>query len=64
MDMLDEKNQESLIRNLRRIFSRFWKSYFLRKGYKENKIGLIIGIVAALYPLIAYLKLKLMLKND
>ena len=37
---------------------------FLRKGYKENKIGLIIGIVAALYPLIAYLKLKLMLKND
>ncbi len=64
MDMLYENNQETLLRNVRRIFSRFWKSYFLRKGYKENKIGLIIGIVAALYPLIAFLKLKLMLKND
>ena len=63
MDMLDEKNQESLIRNLRRFFSRFWKSYVLRKGYKENKIGLIIGIVAALYPFDCILKIKTNVKK-
>ena len=30
-------------------FSRFWKCFILRKGFKEGKIGLIIGIVAGLY---------------
>ena len=63
LDMKDNKNRETMIRNVRRIFSRFWKCYFLRKGYKEKDYGLIIAIVASLYPLISYLKYKMDL-ND
>ena len=35
-DLESNKNKETLLINIRRIFSRFWKSYFLRKGYKEK----------------------------
>jgi glycosyltransferase involved in cell wall biosynthesis len=56
LDMRENKIKETMFRNVRRIFSRFWKCYFLRKGYKEKKIGLIIAIVASL---ISYLKYKI-----
>ena len=35
--------------SFRKIFSRFLKSYFLRKGYKEGKLGLLICILNALF---------------
>ena len=31
---------------------------FLRKGYKKKEIGFTIALVAAIYPLISYLKYK------
>lgn len=37
-------------------FSRFWKCYVSRKGYKEGGVGLLISILSALYPLVAHLK--------
>ncbi len=57
-DLKFSKSNESLSRNIRRIFSRFWKCYFLRKGYKEKEVGFLIAIVAALYPILSYLKYK------
>ncbi len=45
--------------NVRRIFSRFWKSYVARKGYKEGPYGLMLGIFAGLYPILSYLKARL-----
>ncbi len=56
------KKPESLLINIRRIFSRFWKCFFLRKGYKEKEIGFLIALVASLYPILSYLKYKE--KND
>ena len=63
-DLQDNDNDESFIRNFRRIFSRFWKCYILRKGYKEKEIGLAIAISAGLYPILSYLKYKTETKND
>ncbi len=63
-DLESNKNKETLLINIRRIFSRFWKAYFLRKGYKEKKLGFIIALVASLFPLISYLKFKIQKKND
>lgn len=40
----------------RRLFSRFWKSYVTRKGYKEGVYGVALGLFAGLYPLLTYLK--------
>ena len=62
LDLVNYKKSESLNRNVRRIFSRFWKCFFLRKGYKEKHIGFLIALVASLYPIFSYLKYKE--KND
>ena len=63
-DLKDHNNNESFIRNFRRIFSRFWKCYFLRKGFKEKELGLVIAIIAGLYPILSYLKYKIEHDND
>ena len=62
-DLKEKPDKENLLMNIRRIFSRFWKVYFLRKGYKEKNIGIAIAIVACLFPLISYLKYKFELKK-
>tara|TARA_B100000035_G_scaffold37729_1_gene28471 strand:- start:7067 stop:7825 length:759 start_codon:yes stop_codon:yes gene_type:complete len=63
-DLKEKPGKENLLINIRRIFSRFWKVYFLRKGYKEKNIGIVIALVACLFPLISYLKYKFNQKND
>ena len=45
--------------NVRRFFSRFIKCYFFRKGYREGGYGLVIAVLAGLYPLLSHLKAKL-----
>jgi glycosyltransferase involved in cell wall biosynthesis len=37
---------------------RFIKSYFLKRGFREGLLGILIAILAGLYPLIAYLKAR------
>ncbi len=49
----------STTNNVRRLFSRFFKCYVARKGYREGGYGLIIAICAGLYPLLSHLKAKL-----
>ena len=58
-DLRASKNTESLSKNVRRFFTRFFKSYVQRKGYKEGGYGLILGLFAGLYPLVSYLKATL-----
>ncbi len=45
-------------RNVRRIFSRFWKCYVLRRGYREGAYGFLIALMAGLYPVLSYLKAR------
>jgi len=45
-------------RNVRRIFSRFWKCYVGRKGYREGHYGFLIALMAGLYPILSYLKAR------
>ncbi len=58
IDLKNSNHNETLIRNIRRLFSRFWKCFYLRKGYKEKRIGFTIAIVAAIYPLLSFLKYR------
>jgi glycosyltransferase involved in cell wall biosynthesis len=44
--------------NVRRMFSRFFKCYVRRGGWKEGGHGLIIAVCAALYPMLSHLKAK------
>lgn len=49
----------SFLSHIRRFFSRFFKCYILRQGYREGEYGFLIGLCAGLYPLISYLKATL-----
>jgi glycosyltransferase involved in cell wall biosynthesis len=50
---------ETLRHNVLRIFGRFYKCYWRRKGYREGGWGFLIATMAGLYPIISYLKATL-----
>jgi len=58
-DLRESGKVGSTANNIRRLFSRFFKCYVSRKGYREGGYGLIIAICAGLYPLLSHLKAKL-----
>ncbi len=45
-----------LFSSTRRIFSRFYKSYVGRKGYREGAYGIALALFSALYPIMTYVK--------
>jgi glycosyltransferase involved in cell wall biosynthesis len=49
----------SFASNFRRVFTRFFKCYVQRKGYREGYYGFLIGLFAGLLPLVAHLKARL-----
>ena len=57
-DLKDSGDIGSTVNNVRRLFSRFFKCYISRKGYKEGGYGLLIALFAGLYPLISHIKAK------
>ncbi len=61
---LPKGNQESLARNIYRFFSRFYKCYMRRHGYREGNWGFLIALMAGLFPLISYLKANLESPNE
>ncbi len=58
-DLRDSGNIGSLANNIRRLFSRFFKCYVGRRGYREGAYGFLIALFAGLYPLISHLKARL-----
>lgn len=58
-DLRDSGDIGGLAGNLRRVFSRFIKCFFFRRGYREGGYGLLIAILAGLYPLLSHLKARL-----
>lgn len=51
--------RETYGKNIRRIFSRFFKCYVMLKGYREGKWGFLIALCSGLYPILSYLKATL-----
>ena len=58
-DLRDSGDIGSFPGNVRRIFSRFWKCYIGRRGYREGGWGFLIALCAGLYPILSYLKARL-----
>ena len=63
LDLIDQKNSDSLFKNIRRVFSRFLKNYYKRKGYKEGKLGFLISLLAGLFPLVSFLRAEIKKNN-
>nr|WP_246514303.1 glycosyltransferase family 2 protein [Neoroseomonas soli] len=58
-DLLASGNIGSLASNVRRFFSRGFKSYVSRKGYREGGWGVLLALCTGAFPLLSYLKAKL-----
>jgi glycosyltransferase involved in cell wall biosynthesis len=58
-DLRDSSEIGSFANNLRRLFTRFFKCYVRRKGYREGGYGFLIALCAGLYPLVSHLKASL-----
>ena len=58
-DLRDSGDIGSFGHNVRRIFSRFWKCYVSRRGYREGSYGFLIALMAGLFPILSYLKARL-----
>ena len=58
-DLRDGGEVGTLASNVRRLFSRFFKCYVRRKGYREGGYGFLIALFAGLYPLLSHLKARL-----
>lgn len=57
-DLRDSGQIGGLLNNVRRLISRFFKCYLMRKGYREGGYGFLIALFAGLYPLLSYLKAR------
>lgn len=57
-DMVEHGTIPSRWKTFRRFFSRGYKSYIARKGYKEGGMGIALALFSALYPVLSYLKAK------
>jgi len=55
-DAIENGKTPLLWPSLRRIFSRGWKSYVARRGYREGPYGIALALFSALYPIMTYLK--------
>ena len=56
---LCEKPRGGVTANMFRAVRRFYKCYVTRKGYREGEWGVLIALMAALYPLISTLRARL-----
>jgi len=62
-DLVEKQEIGSFPNMVRKIFSRFWKCYVGRRGYRENGYGFVIALCAALYPVLSHLKADLELRK-
>jgi glycosyltransferase involved in cell wall biosynthesis len=55
-DAIDKGQIPAFRSAFRRMFSRAWKSYVARRGYREGPYGIALALFSALYPMLIYLK--------
>lgn len=55
-DLVEQNRAPGAFASVRRVFSRGWKSFVARGGYREGYYGLALALFSALYPLLLYLK--------
>jgi glycosyltransferase involved in cell wall biosynthesis len=53
------KARHGLLSHLFRGIRRFWKCYVTRRGYREGDWGVLIALMAALYPMLSELRARL-----
>ena len=57
-DLLEKNTNLTKSTSVRKIFSRFFKSYFSRRGFANGGVGILIAILCSIYPYVSALKAK------
>ena len=57
-DLKSRKINLKKLFSIRKIFSRFIKSFLFKKGYKAGGQGILISILCSIYPFISAIKSK------
>lgn len=57
-DLVSTKKKYSKYFSKRKIFSRFCKSYLLRKGFKNGSFGIILAILCSIYQFVSAVKAR------
>lgn len=56
-DMLAKgKIKGGFLKSIADVKFRFFKSFVIKKGFREGALGLLIAVLSGLYPLVSYLK--------
>ena len=55
-DLFDQKTNLIKYFSIRKILSRFIKCFFIRRGFKNGGIGLLVAILCSIYPYVAAMK--------
>lgn len=58
LDMLEYREWTRFLPHIRRFFSRFFKCYIARKGYKEGGYGFLIAVCSGIYPMLSWIKAR------
>ncbi len=58
-DLNLQKIKKKKLLSIRKIFSRFFKSYLSRGGIKLGGVGILIGLLCAIYPYVSAVKFKI-----
>ncbi|MEC8467446.1 MAG: glycosyltransferase family 2 protein, partial [Pseudomonadota bacterium] len=49
---------------LRKGLTRFYKSYFARKGYKEGRMGFLLALMAMLFVVLSHIKAEVEIQKS
>jgi len=59
-----ERRRIGFFKMMRKFYDRFFKAYFLKKGFKDGLIGFVVAYSNSLYQLLSYVKYQEMLKRE
>jgi len=59
----NEKRKIGFLKMMRKFYDRFFKAYFLKKGFRDGLVGFVFAYAGSLYQLMSYAKYKEMLKK-
>ncbi len=57
-ELIATNDTDGFWRNFMRIFSRFYKCFVCRRGYREGAMGFMIAMLGGLYPMVSYIKAR------
>ena len=64
IDAIARGDLPKTLSTIRRFFSRFLKSYWQRRGYREGRYGVALALFSALYPVLTHVKILERLDNS